>query len=71
MKSTKGNTRPITTVNVTDSQTVTRPDGTTALVLWTQELGPIAFRVDLRAVELLRSQLADAETILRTPIGRA
>jgi hypothetical protein len=67
----KGETRAITTVTVTGSLAVARPDGTTALVLHTREAGSIAFEVDARAVEVLRRDLAAIETMLRRPQGQA
>ena len=52
------------TVNVTYSWPVAQPDGSTALLLQTKEEGCIAFRVDARAIALIRKQLADCECIL-------
>jgi hypothetical protein len=63
--------RDYVTLTVTGSNTAYHPDGTTALVLHTQERGAIAFRIDLHAIETLRQQLARAETFLRQPSGRA
>ena len=52
------------TVIVTYSWSVARPDGSTALLLDTEEEGRIAFRVNQRAIDLIRRQLTDCETVL-------
>jgi hypothetical protein len=64
-------TQDYVTLTVIGSNTAFHPDGTTALVLHTQERGAIAFRIDLHAIETLRQHLATAETFLRQPSGRA
>ena len=45
--------------------------GTTSLRLDTKEFGSIAFRIDLKAIEILRRELATAEAFLRQPTGKA
>lgn len=52
------------TVTVTHSWPVAKPDGSTAILLQTEEAGCIAFRVDRKAVALLRKQLSDCEALL-------
>lgn len=59
------------TVTVTQSWTVCRPDGTTAMVLNTQEAGPIAFRLDLKTIQAIRRELADCERFLSQGSGQA
>ena len=59
------------TVTMVDSRTLTRADGTTSLRLDTKEFGSIAFRIDLKAIEILRRELATAEAFLRQPTGKA
>jgi hypothetical protein len=63
--------RMLTTVTVQRSQVVARPDGATALVLTLKETGPIAFVLTLETIEILRRELATAESILRRPVGNA
>jgi hypothetical protein len=58
-------------VTVTMSETVTRPEGSNALCLHTNELGPIAFAVDQRAIDAIRGTLDKIELGLRQPGGRA
>jgi hypothetical protein len=41
------------------------------LRLDTKEFGSIAFRIDLKAIEILRRELATAEAFLRQPTGKA
>jgi hypothetical protein len=53
------------------SESVVRADGSTALILETQETGAIAFVVDQRAIDALRLQLANAEQFLRQSPGTA
>jgi hypothetical protein len=50
--------------------TAVRPGGRTALILETQENGPIAFEVHLEAIPALREQLDAIELALRSPAGR-
>ena len=45
--------------------------GTTSLRLDTKEFGSIAFRIDLKAIEILRRELATAEAFIRQPTGKA
>ena len=59
------------TVTVRQSWTSQTASGATALVLDTQEAGPIAFVVTLETIPLIRRELAVAETALRRPVGRA
>lgn len=54
----------VPTLTVVSSRAALRPDGTTALILDTKEMGAIAFAVDLQAVQYLRSELAEIETFL-------
>jgi hypothetical protein len=61
----KGETREIQTVRVKSAQTLATPDGRVAILLDTQEVGPIAFEVNLEAIDSLRRKLTDAETFLR------
>jgi hypothetical protein len=61
----------IRTVTVVASKTVGRADGEVALVLVTQELGTIAFRVDQSSIENLRGELSKAEAFLAQPKGSA
>ncbi len=58
------------TVTVLSSKAVAR-QGSTGLVLVTQELGAIAFEVDQRAIDALRKSLTNAETFLRQTPGSA
>ena len=57
--------RGVTTVIVTGSQPMVRPDGRAAIRLETRQLGSIAFEVDQLAIDALRQALAAAETHLR------
>lgn len=66
----QGATGECVTVVVLESQTLGRPDGTVALCLQTQELGPIAFEIDARAIAQLRRELARAEEFLARKPGR-
>lgn len=59
------------TVTIVGAQTLSRPDGTTALRVDTREFGAIAFRIDLKATAILRRQLATAEKFLHQPTGKA
>jgi hypothetical protein len=54
------------TLTAVGSKPLASPDGTTALMLQTQERGAIAFRVDQRAINTIRAQLVICETILRS-----
>lgn len=63
--------RDIRTLTVLGSQIVARADRRTAIVLTTKEQGAIAFEVTLEAIEVLRRELALAETILRQMPGKA
>ena len=67
----RGQTRELRTVTVTGSQSVAGPDGHVAIVLYTKEVGPIAFEVDQKAIDALRRDIAAAEAILRQATGRA
>ncbi|MEO8557413.1 MAG: hypothetical protein ABI439_00005 [Rhodospirillales bacterium] len=60
-----------TTVTVKRSWTVGRPDGSTAMVLDTMEAEPIAFALDLRAIQNLQEHLADAALLLSQKPGQA
>jgi hypothetical protein len=71
MAKPKANAPKFPTVTMVDSRTVTRADGTTSLRLDTKEFGSIAFRIDLKAIEILRRELATAEAFLRQPTGKA
>lgn len=62
--------RLLETVTVTGSQVVATADGATALALTTAERGTIAFRIDLQSIQILRSELAKAESILRRAQGQ-
>jgi hypothetical protein len=65
-------TKPVIWVNVSMSETVTRPDShASALCLHTKELGRIAFAVDQRAIDAIRGTLDKIELGLRLPSGRA
>lgn len=59
------------TVTVTGSKTSMRADGSTALILRTLEGGSIAFRVDLRAIGVIRKDLAKIEAFLLQQGGSA
>ncbi|MCP2218508.1 MULTISPECIES: hypothetical protein [Bradyrhizobium] len=54
-----------TTLTVTYSETLIRPDGRAAIMLETRERGPIAFEVDLEAIAALRRHLTVAEQHIR------
>ncbi len=71
MAKPKANAPRFPTVTMVDSRTLTRADGTTSLRLDTKEFGSIAFRIDLKAIEILRRELATAEAFLRQPTGSA
>ena len=58
-------------LTVIGSETLTVPNGTTALCLHTREFGQIAFVVDERAIEAIRKQLDKLERSFRNPKGRA
>lgn len=58
-------TKDHTTLTVLSSRPVGRPDGRSAIVLETKELGAIAFEVDQRAIDALRRALTIAEQNLR------
>jgi hypothetical protein len=64
-------TKELKTVTVTGSQSVASPNGHVAIVLYTKEVGPIAFEVDQKAIDALRREIAVAEKFLREPTGRA
>lgn len=55
-------TSKYTTVTVLRSKPLHRPDGRSAILLETQEIGPIAFEVDQKAIDALRKAIASAET---------
>ena len=57
--------RDIRTLTVLGSQVVARADGRVAIAFQTQQCGPIALEVNLQAIQILRSDLAKAEAILR------
>ena len=61
--------REIPTLTVLGSQAVARADGRAAIVLTTQERGPIAFELNLQTIPLLRAGLDRIETILRRSPG--
>jgi len=63
--------RDLPTVTVIGSRTVARADGRVAIMLDTQERGPIAFEVNLRGIEVLRKELNAAESILRQTNGNS
>jgi hypothetical protein len=65
------NIRPIPWITVTMSETVTGPDGSSALCLHTKEAGQVAFAVDQRAIDAIRGHLDKIELGLRRPAGRA
>jgi hypothetical protein len=54
-----------TTMTVTSSETLVRPDGRCAILFETLEYGPIAFEVNQQPIDALRQALALAETHLR------
>ena len=60
-----------TTVTVRSSWTAATATGATGLVLDTAELGPIAFALNLEAIQTLRRQLDDAEAFLAQNPGHA
>ena len=60
-----------TTVTVLSSSAGARPDGSTALLLQTRELGTIAFEVDQRAIDALRRDLTACEQVLSRKPGQA
>jgi hypothetical protein len=55
----------LTTVTVTSSETLLRPDGRAAIQIDTRDLGTIAFEVDQLAIDALRRSIAAAEAHLR------
>jgi hypothetical protein len=59
-----------TTVTVTSSQALGRPDGRVAILLGTRELGAIAFEVDQHAIDTLRRELTAAEQLLRQSVSK-
>lgn len=59
------------TVTVIRSWPAGTASGATALVLDTRELGPIAFEIDLKAIEVLQRQLSDCARILSRAPGKA
>lgn len=63
--------RNVVTLTVLGSQAMGRPDGRAAIRLETKERGSIAFEVDQHAIDVLRRELATAETFLRQPTGKA
>lgn len=67
----KSKQQDVVTLTVTDSQAVGRADGTAGILLKSKEAPPIAFAVDLHAIELLRKHLTECERLLRTPTGKA
>ena len=56
-------------VTIIQSQATETLSGATALVLITQELGPIAFVVTLKTIEKIRTDLRKAEAMLRQSHG--
>lgn len=55
------------TVMLLGSQALGRPDGRAALMLYTEQLGAIAFELDQQRIDALRRDLAIAEQYLRPP----
>lgn len=54
------------TLTVSESETLARPDGRKAILLKTQELGPIAFEVPDEAIAILQRQLASLQAMQRS-----
>jgi hypothetical protein len=63
--------REIRTVTVIGSQVLARPDQRCAILLDTQELGPIAFDINQNIIDTLRLNLTNAEQFLRPSTGHA
>ena len=59
------------TVTVRGCWPAARPEGATALVLDTIEVGPIAFVLSPEAIAGIRQALADAEALMSRGVGRA
>lgn len=59
------------TVKVARVWTAATATEATALVLDTEEMGPIAFEVDERRIQILREKLATAEAMLARGSGSA
>jgi hypothetical protein len=55
------------TLKVTGSETTVRADGRKAILLKTQELGPIAFELPDSAISILQGQLAGLQAIQSSP----
>jgi hypothetical protein len=55
------------TLTVSGSQSLARADGRKAILLMTQELGPIAFELPEGAIPLLQRQLADLQAVQQSP----
>lgn len=63
--------RPVKTVTVIGSNPAMSASGAAALILHTLELGPVAFDVDMHAIEVIRKALTDCEIRLRQQKGTA
>jgi hypothetical protein len=59
------------TITVQRSWVAENAAGATALVLDTQEAGPIAFSVTLEVIGVIRAELQKAEAVLRRTHGTA
>jgi hypothetical protein len=59
------------TVTVKGSRVVARADNRVAIMLDFVETAPIALEVTLQTIAILQSELAKAETILRSQTGKA
>jgi hypothetical protein len=64
--------QPFCLLTVSSSSVVTSADkSTVALVLKTEEAGPVAFQITIEACAVLRCQIAIAETILNPKKARS
>jgi hypothetical protein len=61
----------LNTVTVISSRPLIHPEGRYAIELTTREVGPIAFEVDLRAIQILRKDLASIEASMNLLPGTA
>ena len=63
--------KQVSWLTVVGSESMTGPNGTTALCLHTKEAGLVAFAVDQRAIDAIRKHLDKLELMFRRPVGLA
>ena len=56
---------PVAVLTVFNSQAIGGTDGRVAMVFETREVGPVAFEVDQRVIDVIRNNLLVAKHLLR------